>query len=202
MTTVRGEAARKSIHVGLSLVAAAVVWLLEPRTAAVVLAAATTVALSIEMLRRASAGFGRRFVRTLSPMLRDREGVRLTGATTLSVGYTLAATLLPGTPALAGILYAGVADAAAAVVGRRWGRRRFPGGKSVEGSLVFFLVAMVIGAALPIPDLDLAMAALAALILMIIEAPTLRVDDNLYLPIAGAAVVLLLTGRWGTEFFS
>lgn len=202
MTTSRGEAARKAIHVALSLIAAAVVWRLPPEPAAIVLAAATGVALAVELARRASPGFGARFGQTLGPMLRDGEGVRLTGATTLSVGYTLAATLLPGVAALAGILFAGVADAAAAVVGKRLGRRRFRGGKSVEGSLVFFLVATIIAVLLPLPGVDLAVAALIAVILMLVEAPSLAVDDNLYLPLAGAAVVALLTGEWGWQVFS
>ncbi|MEJ2503291.1 MAG: hypothetical protein P8177_08240 [Gemmatimonadota bacterium] len=128
MTTARGEVARKLVHVALSLVAAAVVAWLPPVEAATVLAGASLVALSIELLRRAHPGFRTAFLGGLGGMLRGREADRMTGATTLSVGYTAAAVALPGLPALAGILYAGIADAGAAVVGRRYGRHRYRGG--------------------------------------------------------------------------
>ena len=191
VTGVAGEAARKSVHVLLSLVAAAVVWWLPSTTAAVILAAAAAAALSVEALRLASDRFGGLFLARLAPMLRPREAARLTGATSLAIGYTAAAVLLPGTPALAGILYVGIGDALAAVIGRRWGRHRFPGGKSVEGSLVFLGVTLGITLAL---GASLPAAAGVALILTVLEAPSLPVDDNLFLPLAGAVVFRAVAG--------
>lgn len=177
--------ARKGIHAALSLGAAGVVWRLNPMAAAVVLAAATLVALTVEVARRSSAGAARTFAR-LTPMLKDREGRRLTGATTLAVGFTVAALLLPGTPALAGILFAGLGDPAAALAGRRWGRVRYPGGKSVVGSAVFLAVATAAGLLL---GLSPVVAVGAAAALTAVEAISLGVDDNLYLPLVGAAAV-------------
>lgn len=183
----RAELGRKAIHVAASLCAAAVVWFLAPLPAALILATATLVALKVELLRRVSARFARRFHGWLGSMLRARESRRITGATTLAVGYTLAAVFFPGTPALLGILLTGVADAVAALVGKRFGRHRYPGGKSIEGSLGFFVVALAIvwSVSGTGPGPALALAALVTLL----EAPTLPVDDNLYLPVvaAGAA---------------
>ncbi|NIP80018.1 MAG: hypothetical protein GWM90_12655, partial [Gemmatimonadetes bacterium] len=145
MTSAQGEAARKTIHVALSVVAALVVAETRPLTAATILAAATLIALAAEVARRASGAFGGAFRRGLGPMLRPAEAAgRLTGATTLSIGYTVAAVALPGTPALAGILITGVADALAAVVGRRLGRHRYRGGKSVEGSAAFAIAVFAL----------------------------------------------------------
>jgi dolichol kinase len=191
MTGIGGEAARKSIHVLLSLAVAALVWRLPPTAAAATLAGATALALAIEALRRISARFDDVFRARLGPMLRPLEARRITGATTLALGYTLAVLALPGRPAVAGILFAGVADAVAAVVGRRWGRRRYAGGKSVEGSLSFFAVALAVAWTL---GLGPAAAVGVAAIVTIIEAPTLPVDDNLYLPIASAAVFRAVAG--------
>lgn len=185
MTGPGGEAARKSIHVVASLGAAAVVWRLPPMAAAAVLAGAAALALAIEVIRLVSPTFGTTFRARLGPMLRPRESRRLTGATTLAIGYTMAALLLPGRAALAGILYTGVADAIAAVVGRRWGRHRYPGGKSIEGSAAFLVVAAAITVALGAEPTGVAAV---AVIVTAFEALTLRVDDNLYLPIVGAAV--------------
>jgi dolichol kinase len=197
----REEATRKTLHLALSLAAAGVLYLLPPLEAATVLAAATAVALAVEVARRASGGFGRAFVRGLGPLLRDREAGRLTGATTLAIGYVAAATLFPGGPAVAAVLVAGVGDAAAAVVGKRWGRLRYPGGKSVEGSLVFFLVVLAIGRVL-LPDAGIAPLLALAAVLTLVEAPALTVDDNLYLPPAAAAGFHAAAVLSGAAFFS
>jgi dolichol kinase len=183
---------RKVIHVLVSLVAAAVVWRLPHPTGAVVLAAATSVALSIELARRASSAFDLTFQRVVGPMLTGREAGRLTGATTLAVGFTLAATLMPGWPAIAGILVAGVADPVAALTGRRFGRHRYPGGKSVEGSAAFLATSFLLLGA--VPGVGPIAAAVLAAGLTIAEAPTLRVDDNLYLPGLTALLLLLVGG--------
>ncbi|HUG40245.1 MAG TPA: hypothetical protein VMM12_07165 [Longimicrobiales bacterium] len=191
MTAQRGETARKGIHVAVSLGAAIIVWRLPAMLAAALLAGAAALALATEVLRLASPGFEAMFRARLGPLLRPRETRRLTGATTLALGYTLAAVLLPGRAAIAGILFAGIADAIAAVVGRRWGRHRYRGGKSAEGSAAFFAAAAAIAGGLGAGP---AAAGAVALTVTILEAPTFRIDDNLYLPVAGAAVFRALAG--------
>lgn len=184
----RAELGRNAVHAGLSLAAAAVAYWLDPVAAAIVLAAATGAALSVELARRVSTGAARAFDR-LSGLLKRGEVTRLTGATHLSVGFTVTAVILPGAPTLAGILFAGVADPVAAVVGRRFGRVRYPGGKSVVGSLAFLVAALVLGLAV---GLGTGAAVLVAGVLTVVEAFTLPIDDNLYLPLAGAAIVALV----------
>ena len=184
----RGAIARNAVHAGLAAVAAMVVAALPKEPAAVVLAGATFVALAVELARRLSAAVAAAFAR-LAPMLKDGEGRRLTGATTLAIGFTAAAVAVPGTAALAGILFAGVADPMAAVVGRRWGRLRYPGGKSVIGSAAFLAAALAAGLGVGLAP---GAALVAALALTAVEAVSLPIDDNLYLPILGAAVVALV----------
>ena len=181
------DRARKAIHAGLSLAAATVVLVLEPVTAATVLAAATMAALAAELARRLSPAVARLFGR-LASLLKPREATGLTGATLLSVGFTATAVTFPGDPALAGILLAGLADPAAALVGRRYGRVRYPGGKSAAGSGAFLAVALVLGLALGLAP---GTAILVATALTAVEAFTLPIDDNLYLPVAGAALVMM-----------
>lgn len=181
------DRARKAIHAGLSLVAATVVLVCEPVTAAAVLAAATMAALTAELARRLSPAVARVFDR-LGSLLKPREATGLTGATLLSVGFTVTAVAFPGAPALAGILLAGLADPAAALAGRRYGRVRYPGGKSAAGSGAFLVVALVMGLALGLAP---GTAILVATALTAVEAFTLPIDDNLYLPVAGAALVMV-----------
>jgi dolichol kinase len=190
MTGARGEAARKLIHVAVSLVAAGVLAVVPYPAGVIVLAAATLVALAVEVGRRLMPSLERRFRTAFGAMLREGEEGRLTGATTLAVGYTAAALLAPGWPAVAGILVMGLADPAAALVGRRAGRHRYPGGKSLEGSLAFLGAAFMV--LLAIPGVSAGAAALLAGSLAVVEAPTFRIDDNLYLPALAAGLVWLL----------
>ena len=80
-------------------------------------------------------------------------------------------------------------DIAAALVGRRYGKIKF-GDKTLEGSLTFFGVCILV--ALLVPDLPFVIGIIGALIATIIEAMTLPVDDNLIVPmISGLAMHIL-----------
>lgn len=186
----RSEAGRKAVHVAVSVVAACLVLLLSQGAARLLFALTTAVALVIDLARLRSAAFRRPFLRAFSAMLRDEELDRLTGATMLSVGFTLAVCLLPSDYAAAGLFTAGLADPAAAFVGRGYGRVRLPGGKSLEGAAAFLLVAFVVGVSTT--SVGLAGAAIAAAITAMLEAISPRFDDNLYLPIMAGTLLWIL----------
>ncbi len=97
--------------------------------------------------------------------------------------------LFPARAAMAGILYGGLADAAAAVVGRAFGRTRIRGGRTVEGSTAFYITALAIG--IVVARLSTPTAALTALALALVELLPLPVDDNLFLPLLGALLTWL-----------
>jgi dolichol kinase len=91
----------------------------------------------------------------------------------------------------------GLADPAAALVGRRWGRIRLIHGRSLEGSATFFVAGALAGVgvlSLWYPEISLgarvAMAAGAALFGAVAELLSSRVDDNLSIPVAAG------TGGW------
>jgi len=179
-----GELARKSIHVAVSIIAVAIVWLTPALTGRTILALAVLLALSVEIARRLNTPIARGFRRGLGPLLREHETRGLTGATMLALGFLIAAMTFSPHFAGAGMLYAGVGDAASALVGRRWGSLRFPWGKSVQGSAAFFAAAVAAGWIAPeIAPLPAVVAALAATLLESLPTP---IDDNLILPIAGA----------------
>lgn len=181
---------RKSLHVLLTLAAAAILWWAPALTAQALLVAAALLAATVEAGRRSSPGAEAAFLGIFGALMRPREAVSVTGATTLAVGLALTALLFPKGAALAGFLYVGLADAASALVGRRWGNHRYGNGKSLEGSAAFFLTALLIGIALP--GIGLALAGASALALTAMEAVTLPVDDNVFLPVAGAAVIRIM----------
>lgn len=187
MPTGRAFLFRGALHVALSILAAGVLWVLPSTAAAAALAGATLLALCVELARRTVRTTAAWFRRVFGSMLKEQEASRLTGATTLAVGFTVAAVVTPGVPALAGVLMAGVGDPVAALVGRRWGRTRFVGGKSIVGSAAFGLVALGVGLAL---GLGFFASVVVAILVATTEAVTLPVDDNAYLPTAGAAAFL------------
>jgi dolichol kinase len=80
-------------------------------------------------------------------------------------------------------------DAAAALVGRRWGRHRY-GAKSLEGSAACAGICLGLGALL-LPQHPAAVAA-GAITATLVEALPLPFDDNWTMPLAAAAVLVAL----------
>lgn len=181
------EAARKAIHALAGTLAAGVVWFASPLLARATCAAALAVALLVELARLTSPRIGRTFQHLLNPMLRPAEARRLTGATTLALGIAVTVLVFPRRFAVAGLLYAALGDAAGAIVGRALGKHRLPRShKTAEGSIAVFLAAALVGRGAA--ALSPAAAVLAAIAVALVEAAPLRIDDNLLLPLAGAAI--------------
>ncbi len=180
------EAVRKLLHVEMALVALSFPWLFESAWPVVVLAAA---AAGWFRLLRASSWLEARFGYALRAARRDSRG-----ETWFACGVCLAFLWAGGAPLAYGIaiLVLGFADAAAALVGRRYGvARRMPGGasKSVAGSAAFFAVALAVafaglhGAAALGVGQALAAAALLAAVTTVLEALSGRGLDNLFVPL-------------------
>ncbi len=184
------EGARKLVHLTTATAAALLAWVLPTRQRQILFVAVAACALLLDLARLLRPGLRRHFERAFAPMLRGAEHRRISGATTLALGFMAAVVLFPRAAAVAGLLFAGLGDAASALVGRSHGRHRFPWGKSLEGSLAFLAVAFVI--AWGVPGLAPAAALVVALALALLEAAPLPFDDNLLLPVVGAALTFLV----------
>lgn len=169
--------------------AAILAWILPPAGARILLVAAAAIALGTEWGRRRSRPFDALFHRLFGSMLRSAESDRLTGATYMATAFAIAAFLVPTDTAAAVFLFAGLCDPAASYFGRRFGRRRLPYGKSLEGSLAFLATALILAAVLPV--LTFAQGAVAAVAMTLAEASP--VEDNLAVPLVGALTLRLLT---------
>lgn len=184
------EAVRKLLHVEMALVTLSFPWLFASPWPVVALAG---VAAGWFRLLRASAWLEARFGYALHAARGDSHG-----ETWFACGVCLAFLLTGGEPVAYGIavLVLGFADAAAALVGRRYGRpRRMPSGasKSVAGSAAFFLVAFAVtlavlrgAAGLPAGE-ALAAAALLAAVTTGFEALAGKGLDNLLVPLGALA---------------
>jgi dolichol kinase len=180
---VRRELARKAFHLA-SVAVPLFVWLAPAPVSTVVLPALAAVAVGIDLSRlhfRLPRYYFLRYTRTL---LRVHERRGLAGATWMAIAYAAALLLLPRPFAVAGMLYNGLADAAAALVGRRFGRHRTAWGKSWEGFAAALLTALGVG--LLVPGVPLPGALAGALAAAALEFLPLPVDDNLRVTLGGA----------------
>lgn len=152
----------------------------------------------IELLRHLSPGFQRVFRRLVGFMLRSAEWPRVTGATYVMVAALLSVWLFPKPVAIAALLILSISDSAASLIGLHFGRVRFLG-KSLAGSLAFFVTALAI-LWIVLPDfkgLAASAAALATLVeaLPVLKLGRLELNDNLTIPLlTGAAICLLQVG--------
>ncbi|HFB68283.1 MAG TPA: hypothetical protein ENJ66_04920, partial [Calditrichae bacterium] len=138
------------------------VWLLG------VWAAGMTIA---DVLRFSWHSWQRLFYRLFDALLKPRERRQFpTGATLLVYTAFLLAALFPQSVAICAMSILTFGDALAAVVGKIMPVWRFPNGKSLMGSVAFFLVAL--GIYSHYFNLLMGRAVLAALVVTIIEAGT------------------------------
>lgn len=187
-TGARAEVSRKVVHVASGLPAAAFPWLFSTTWSVAGL----------------SAGYAALMAWTLrSGRLRSVHGVdrRTGGGFYYPAAVALVFHLAKGRPEayVPSILVLALADAAAALVGSAFGRSRYStlgGGKSVEGSLAFFVAALpcvavplLVLTALSAPAV-LMWSALAAALTCAIEAAAPGGSDNLLVP-TGCCLVLL-----------
>jgi len=184
----RHELWRKAIHTATLVVPVWIALAPDPlRHRGLLLAFALVLGLDVARLRLPPVG--RWAERRVGPYLRPRERHRLTSVHYLTFAALVLARLLPRGIAAAALAFLVVGDAAAAVVGRRYGRRRW-GKKSLEGSAAFFAACIAAGLVF-LPGHGLAVV-VAALVATLVEALPLPVDDNLSVPVAAALALVLL----------
>ena len=126
----------------------------------------------------------------------DERSKRLNGATHVLISATLCVIIFPKLITITAFAVLIISDSAAALVGRRFGRKKFLS-KSVEGSAAFFLSALVVIAATPKISSgagEYFIAIVAAAIGTIVEALSVGIDDNLSIPISIGTVMWLLYG--------
>jgi len=190
------EVKRKALHL-VALVVPLGMYFLGKNLAVAVLVPVAILAVCADVLRVRAAWFGRFITRWFSPLMRKSEQpalgepVSINGATWVMVAAALLSLLFPIRIAVPAFVLFMVGDAAAALVGRRYGRIRWMGGThTVEGSLAFLVIGLAV--VMYAPGLTLWVGVVGTVVACLAEAMPGPFNDNLRVPLLTAAVIFAL----------
>jgi dolichol kinase len=179
----RRELMRKSFH--MSSVALPLFAWVAPRPVGLALLVPLAVtAITVDTVRLRFRGPRYLFLRATRTLLRHHERRGYAGATYMVVAYAGALAVFPQPVAVAGMLYNALGDAAAALIGKRFGRHRTSWGKSWEGYAAGMATSLAVGFA--IPGISPAGAVMGAVAASTLEFLPLPLDDNMRVTLGGA----------------
>lgn len=190
-----GEVGRKTLHL-LALSIPLGAWWIGMPDALYLLAPAALLAVAADVARAYSETFNAVIRWIFGALMRAEElpatrtGVRFNGATCVLVGAALMVSLFPLRIAVPVLVMTMLADAAAALVGRRWGRHRWGTlASTMEGTAAFVATGLSIMAFFS--SITFGPAAAGVLMGAAIEALPLPVNDNIRVPVGAALAVIV-----------
>ncbi|MBI2340685.1 MAG: hypothetical protein HYU99_10055 [Deltaproteobacteria bacterium] len=151
-------------------------------------------ALSLETARHINPGINRWVCRWFGPIMREREKTNINSAIFYIVSMAVVYFTCPIEVSQLTMLFIGIGDPVAGIVGVIWGKTKITSHVSVEGSLACFaacagLAALCAGFLFPktLPLLPLIFfSLLGGVIGAVAEASFKRLDDNLVMPLLSA----------------
>ncbi len=135
--------------------------------------------------------------RTYGKIFKKEPG-RILGSTYFLAASLLSILIFEKGIAIAALLFSTFGDAASTIVGVKYGRTKLFRGKSLEGSLAFFIICFFVGLFLICSrrmfiDLDgparLLLILIGSFAASLIEVLPIRLDDNLTIPLFSGAVM-------------
>lgn len=198
--------ARSLFHVGSAATALAMLRFLPGRSWMIAVSLALAVSgWTMELTRRRSPAANARLMALFAPVAHPHERHGVNSATYYVTAMLLLALFAPLRAAEVGVVVLGLADPAAGLIGRRFGRTRLRANRSLEGTLGFVVVGALAAASWlagtpalgpagqPLAPLALPALAILALVAGLAGALTelwsTRLDDNFTIPVAVTAAV-------------
>jgi dolichol kinase len=187
---------RSGFHVASALTALALIHWLPSRAWLIGVSVAFAASgWTMEIVRRRSPAANQRLMALFAPVAHPHERHGINSSTWYCTALVLLALFAPVRAAELGVLVLGLADPAAGLIGRRFGRTRLRANRSLEGSVGFVVVgALAAGAWLAIAY-GMALPALAVLAVVgglagaLIELGSTKLDDNFTIPVTVALAV-------------
>lgn len=146
--------------------------------------------LIIDLSRRFISPFHHFINNIIGNIMRDEEkkNIALVGATYLVISSALTIFLFSKEIAIFALSVLSISDACAALIGKRFGKTKLIGEKSLEGSVTFFVSAVLVGLALiKFYSFSFSIEALffSSLAATLIElfAKKMHIDDNFTIPL-------------------
>lgn len=194
----RDEVIRKLIHL-CSLSIPIIYYFIPKNTAVIILSIITFTAIIIDLARYFSPSAGKIFYKIFGFLLRkheiDVQKKNLNGATYVFISALVCVIIFPKIFFITAFSILIISDTLAALIGRKFGKHKFLS-KSFEGTLAFFLSAIVVVLLTPkieglMPEYLIGFA--AAAVGAIVENISFGLaDDNLAIPLSIGAVMWLL----------
>ena len=193
---------RTAFHVAGGVLALVLVQhVLSPRGAVVAALGVAALAWALEALRRFSPPLNAVLMRMFHRVAHAHEHHGVNSTTWFLTAIPVLVVTVSPLAASVAVMVLALADPAAGIVGRRWGRTRLRASRSLEGSLTFLVTACATAFAVLLayaPALSWPSAALvavgAAVPAALAELFSTRLDDNFTVPLAagiGASLVLM-----------
>jgi dolichol kinase len=190
---------RNLTHVLSGVGCIAILWAVPtPAWAMAIAVPACLMAWTAELSRRRSPRVNAMLMRALGPIAHPHEHRRVNSATWYTTALAVLSIMETRVPAAIGLAVLAFGDPAAALVGRRFGRVSIRHGRTLEGTLAFLLAgglaalfAVQVFAPGLAPGVMLSLAAAGAIAGALAELFSLRIDDNLSIPLVAAGAVML-----------
>ncbi|MCH7548990.1 MAG: hypothetical protein IH969_05545 [Candidatus Krumholzibacteriota bacterium] len=184
--SIKEELRRKFLHMGMIIIPA---WLYftPHKTALLGLIIATFMTVAVDLLRLSDHRLEKFFSRLFRSLIRRHEEEHLIGSTYYMIAALLSFVAFDRDIAIAALTFLVLGDAAAAIIGKRFGTPAY-WGKSLQGSLACLVVCLAVG--WPLLG-DMRMALIGAFAATVAEALPVPMDDNMRVPIfSGLAMEL------------
>jgi len=143
--------------------------------------------LSIEWARLRNEWINQVFIRGFGFLMKEKESTTPTSINHTLGSYLVVVALTEHDIAVASMFFLSLGDPVASLLGRQWGKPFF-GSKSLLGTGANFLVCLALGFAILKSPLESVLGAAAS---SVAELYSGRIDDNLTVPVASAAVLSL-----------
>lgn len=188
----KNELPRRLFHTCSCLIFPVAALLLPQSIFLPLLISVTAVFLPFEVIRLRLPSVNNWFLSHFRTLLREKETTRFTGSSYLLIACVITFLVFDKPIAVLSFSFLAVGDPVGGAAGERWGKRKIRG-KSLEGSLAFFLAALIFGLILNmVTQVALPLLLVGVSGATLIEFLSLPPDDNLTIPLFSGGLMTLV----------